>query len=131
MTEPECDKETRLEGVKSGIKGNLGLSGLLRIPPATSAFRFRGQIPVTAKPDKIFLGVIAFIHASPNNLLKSYLVMDLPGCLTRKEWQVSFHMDLSGPNTPLSSGWVWWVVLGGRVNTITLSSDASLMVSGQ
>lgn len=95
------------------------------------AFLLKGQTPVTRKAASMFESDIALFHAFLNRAEKSNLVMSLPGFFETKSCTVFLHSTLSGANTPLSRGWLRWVVWGGNVNSITPSAAAALIISGQ
>ena len=64
----------------------------------------------------MFIVVIDSIQALLNNWQKLKSFTTFP---TWKSWHTLCQCCLKGPNTPLSRGWVRWVVLGGRGKIIT------------
>lgn len=89
------------------------------------AFLFGEYIPVLWKSDKIFLGVIACIHASLKMEEKFSFDTHFPGFFA------CFQKAFRGPKNALSNGRVRCMVFGGRENRITLSWAADLMAAGQ
>ena len=81
---------------------------------------------------KSWLGIIiAQYQARLKTDMKLYWFRTLLGFFLMYVWHSWFqYVLLSGPNAPLSSGWVRWVVLGGNQKTITFSCAALLKTLG-